>query len=81
MSQSVCYGCRLEPAVKHAVGTLGMAARTVAIPIGLFHERLEIRGIALRQKIARPLPTQDITRGIRPGSALVGPVASQKIKK
>jgi len=76
MNQRVCYGRRLEPAVEHAVSALGMARRTVALPIFLFHERLEIRGITLRQKIARPLPAQDIAGGIRPRPSWVGPVAS-----
>src|SRR5262245_42541643 len=66
----------------HAVGAFGIITNAVAIPVGLFHQRLECRRISLvHQQIAGPLPAEHIPCRVAPWRAAVTLVAGKEIQE
>src|SRR5512134_3227773 len=75
------HGGGLIAAVHHAVGALLVVARAVAIPVRRFHQIAERRGIALAEEVTRPLPAENVARGISPWGATILLVAGEKVEK
>ncbi len=73
MTEGVVDGGRFKTAVEHAVGTLGITTVAVVFPICFVHQGLEAWSIPFFcQQITRPLPAEDIPRGVPPGGARIG---------
>src|SRR5262249_5693570 len=81
MSYGIRNGCALEAAVGHAVVAAGVAAHTVALPLGLLHQRAEGRCVTfVGEQITGPLPAKDVVGGVAPGRALISLVAGEKVE-
>src|SRR3546814_7706442 len=81
MGDRVGHRSAFIAAVDHAVGALLVVAGAVALPLGLRHQRLEARCIALVQQVAGPLPAEHVARGVAPRRALVGLVAGEEVEE
>src|SRR4029434_10441125 len=81
MAHRVLHGGGFVAAVHHAVGTLLVIARTVGVPIGLFHQLAQAVGIQCAKQIAGTLPAKNVAGGIAPRRATVLPVASEEVEK
>src|SRR5689334_18298436 len=81
MPDGVLHRGGFETAVHHAVGTLLVVTRAVAVPVGLFHELTKALRIAFAQQVTRPLPTEDRACGIAPRGALVSLVAGEEVEE
>src|SRR5258708_36541843 len=68
-------------AVHHAIGALLVIARSVGIPIRLFHEFTKTSGIAFAKQITGPLPAENVARRIAPRRAAIGLIAGQEIEE
>src|SRR5262245_36587811 len=81
MAKAVGDGRRFEAAMHHAVRALFIIADAIGIPVGFLHQLLERADVALAQQIARPLPPEDVPRGIAPWCTVIGLVAGEEIEK
>lgn len=69
-------------AMRHAVGTFGIVAGAITIPLRFFHQCFECRRIPLvHEQVTGLLPTEHITRWVAPGCATVSLVTGKKIQK
>src|SRR5690349_20479098 len=72
---------RLVAAMGHAVGAFLIAARAVAVPVGLLHELAEGLGVAFAEQVAGLLPAEDIAGRHAPGGAHIFLIAGEKIEE
>ena len=69
-------------AMRHAVGTFGIVAGAITIPVRFFHQGFKCRRITLvHEQVTGSLPTEHVTRWVAPGCATVSLVTGQKIQK
>src|SRR5882724_10372590 len=82
VAECVVDGRTLESTMRHTVVAGGVAAHTVLLPLGVFHEGLERGRIAfVGQQVTGALPTEQVVGRHAPGSALVGLVARQEVEE
>ena len=81
MGHGVGDGGGFIAAMHHALGALLVVAGAVPLPLGLLHEPLESGGVALTQKIAGPLPAEDVARGVTPRRTAILLVAGEEIEE
>src|SRR5262249_10621222 len=73
---------RLVAAVDHAIATLLVTALlTVALPGRRLHQLTEARRVAFLQKVAGPLPAEEVERRVPPRRAVVLLLAHQEAQK
>src|SRR6185312_6259964 len=82
MRERIVHCRALEPAMRHAVVTGGVASHAIVIPRGILHQRLECWRITLvSQQITGPLPAEDVVGRRAPGRALIILVAGEKVEE
>src|SRR5262249_11915999 len=73
------HGCRLIPAVHHAVAALGIAARTtVVLPFRRRDQLLKRPRVAFLNQVARLLPAKEVVRRVSPRRAFQLPLPLQE---
>src|SRR5512145_2496693 len=65
----------------HAVGALLIFCGAVVLPCRRFHQISEALGIAFLQKVAGPLPSEYVIRGVSPRRAVILAAAHEKIQE
>src|SRR5215813_5279161 len=81
MCEGIVHRRGLVATMRHALRTLLVAARAVALPFGFFHKRFEARRIPFAdQKVARLLPAKDVACGIAPRCASIALVAGEIVE-
>src|ERR1700733_362737 len=82
MSERVIDGGTLEAAVRHAVITGRVAADSIALPVGVLHQRAKAARVAfIGEQIAWSLPAEEIVRGRAPGRALIRLVTCEEVEE
>src|SRR5258708_5767493 len=81
MTHGVLHGGGFVAAVHHAIGALLVIARSIGVPIRLFHEFAKAPGIAFAKQITGPLPAENVARRIAPRRAAIGLIAGQEIEE
>src|SRR3989442_1527173 len=80
-AHSVHHGGGFIATVHHTIGAARVATRAILVPVGLCHQLLKRRRIAVSHEIAGLLPAQHTVVRIAPGSALVLAPTLEKIQK
>src|SRR2546427_9983975 len=81
MAHGVLDGRGFVTAVHHAIGALLVIARSIRVPVGLFHQFAKALRIAFTEKIAGSLPAENVARRIAPRRAAVLLIAGQEIEE
>src|SRR5262249_22897990 len=82
MGERIVHGGSLEATVSHAVVAARIASHAVLVPLRGLEQRAEARRAPLvGEQITRPLPPEDVVRGIAPRRALIALIAGEKIEK
>src|SRR5205814_1075896 len=69
---------RLKAAVDHAVLAAWVLAGAVVFPLRVVHEALERGVVLVRDEVARPFPTFDVSRRVAPRGARQLALASEE---